>query len=281
MGYTRSIDPTVKRLLFAKSGNACAWCSSPLILDNTTNASEICHINAVNENGARFDPNLTDEYVSSYENLILLCPRCHKIIDSKENETDYTVDVLKQQKKAHEERVYQIIKNSPAVIPPISFASVKTKEIRKIYNELFEEEIVKRDVVGTLEDIQLFNQLTRSVLYAAISVCAKNGREEVDLLLTNQMVNVDFYYFALTMQMLDEQDFIIETRYVSDCDIYEDEYGDVHFVKNNYPYKVGQGRWVLSQQGKILFALYAVLGAQKFYDFMVNNNLECLPWGKD
>ena len=69
-------------------------CNATLILDNSSNASEICHIEAVNEDGARYNPNLTDEYVNSYENLILLCPRCHTIVDDKQNIQIYSVEFL-------------------------------------------------------------------------------------------------------------------------------------------------------------------------------------------
>lgn len=276
MGYTRNIEPSVKRLLYAKSGNSCAWCFSPLILDNTTNASEICHINAVNENGARYNPNLTNEYVNSYDNLILLCPRCHKIIDSKENEAEYTVDLIKQQKKAHEDRVAQIINNSPAVGRPVSFETVKTKEIRKTYKKLFEEKIKKEDVVETLDYIRCFNQLTRSVIYAVVYTCAKKGSIIADLVFANQQVNVDVYYFALSMQILDKHDFINETKYVNEYDMYDDEYGDAHFVKNDYLYKVGQGEWILAKYGKIMWAIYVVLGIQNFYGLLINANFELL-----
>ena len=78
MSYTRKISETRKKLLYANSGNSCAMCNATLILDNSSNASEICHIEAVNEDGARYNPNLTDEYVNSYENLILLCPKINK-----------------------------------------------------------------------------------------------------------------------------------------------------------------------------------------------------------
>lgn len=96
MGYKRDVKDNVRRLLYANSGNICAMygCSNSLVYENTASINEICHIEAVNEKGARYNTNLSDEYVNSYENLMLLCPTCHSIIDNKQNESFYTVAYL-------------------------------------------------------------------------------------------------------------------------------------------------------------------------------------------
>ena len=79
MGYRRNIKESTRRMLYARSGNMCAMygCNNVLINENTSNISEICHIEAVNDDGVRYNDNLTDEEVNSYDNLVLLCPRCH------------------------------------------------------------------------------------------------------------------------------------------------------------------------------------------------------------
>jgi hypothetical protein len=62
---------------------------------------EICHIEAAEPGGARYNSQQTDEERRSFENLMLLCPTHHKIID---NVTMYSPEVLRQMKVNHESR---------------------------------------------------------------------------------------------------------------------------------------------------------------------------------
>ena len=94
----------VKRL-FSLSKNECAFpgCSNVLV-DNTTGTviGEICHINARNVGGPRYDSRLSDEDTDSFENLLIMCPIHHKIVD--ENPEEYTVEKLQKIKMEHEAR---------------------------------------------------------------------------------------------------------------------------------------------------------------------------------
>ena len=75
---------TVKRL-FAVSRNQCAFpgCEIPLVEDSGTVTGEIAHITSVSANGPRFDSKQTDEERHSFDNLILLCGRHHRVIDAE------------------------------------------------------------------------------------------------------------------------------------------------------------------------------------------------------
>lgn len=102
-------DPTIKKL-FAYSGNRCAapGCSRTVIArDDITVVAKICHIEAASPNGARYNASMTDEERCHFDNLILLCDECHSIIDNKETESHYTVDLLKSWKKNHESTYLQ------------------------------------------------------------------------------------------------------------------------------------------------------------------------------
>lgn len=99
--YKRS---TIRRL-DTLSGNRCAApdCERSLIArDNNTIVSKICHIEAASSEGPRFNAAMTDDDRRHYSNLILLCDECHSIIDNKENEERYPVELLKEWKSAHE-----------------------------------------------------------------------------------------------------------------------------------------------------------------------------------
>ena len=94
---------TVKRL-FTVSGNRCAFphCESPLVEDSGTVTGEMAHIRAASDDGPRFDPEQSDEERHSFANLILLCRRHHKVIDSEEER--YPATLLAEMKRTHEER---------------------------------------------------------------------------------------------------------------------------------------------------------------------------------
>jgi len=92
---------TLKKL-FALSGNQCAFpdCIQRLI-HNELLIGEICHIEAANKNGERYNPNQTDDQRADFENLIVFCPNHHKITNNIEL---YTVEILKDIKRSHEEK---------------------------------------------------------------------------------------------------------------------------------------------------------------------------------
>jgi hypothetical protein len=88
---------TLKRL-FALSQNRCAFpgCTAPLIEDTGTVTGIICHIKARSERGPRYDPTQTEEERCAFDNLLLLCGRHSKLIDSEHHR--YTVEVLRGMK---------------------------------------------------------------------------------------------------------------------------------------------------------------------------------------
>lgn len=101
------------RRLDILSGNVCSFpgCDRKLIArDQETIVSKICHIEAANENGPRFNENMNDDDRRHFNNLILMCDECHSIIDNKDNETQYPVETLQQWKKDHHEKMESLKK---------------------------------------------------------------------------------------------------------------------------------------------------------------------------
>ena len=87
------------------SGGQCyrPECGNILITDDgEVILSQYTHIAAASKNGPRYDPNMSDNDRRGFNNLILLCKTCHKIIDDKEE--DYPVNLLKDWKKTHERK---------------------------------------------------------------------------------------------------------------------------------------------------------------------------------
>ena len=89
--------PTIKRL-FAMSGCRCAFpdCETLVVLESGEIIGEICHIKARNARGSRYDPDQSEAERQGYDNLLLLCPTHHKIIDAQP--AAYTVEVLHDMK---------------------------------------------------------------------------------------------------------------------------------------------------------------------------------------
>ena len=109
----RDYKRTTIRRLDTLSGNECAApdCSNKLIAkDGQTIVSKICHIEAASPDGPRYNPNMTDDERRHFDNLILLCDECHSIIDNKENESKYPVELLNDWKRNHEgKKQYSIL----------------------------------------------------------------------------------------------------------------------------------------------------------------------------
>jgi hypothetical protein len=98
----------ILRSLYLRSGNMCAAtdCNTVIINNAGVMTGHICHIEAAMPNGARFNPNMTNEQRRSLDNLVLLCATHHVAIDG--SPSTYTVAKLKQIKKLHEKRFSEI-----------------------------------------------------------------------------------------------------------------------------------------------------------------------------
>lgn len=99
----KKISDTTLKELFALSGNICAFpgCNQKLFEDNHNLIGQICHIEAANRDGARYNPNQSEEERASFDNLIVLCATHHLVTNDC---SKYPVEKLKEIKKRHEER---------------------------------------------------------------------------------------------------------------------------------------------------------------------------------
>lgn len=98
----REPKPSTIKRLFAHSHNQCAFlgCDVPIVEKSGVVTGIICHIKARNKGGPRFDAKQLAEERHAFENLILLCSRHSKIIDSQPKA--YSVELLREIKEIHE-----------------------------------------------------------------------------------------------------------------------------------------------------------------------------------
>lgn len=102
----KRLEPTLKtkRSLFLLSGNRCAFpdCSR-VIMDKDGNfVGEICHIEAAEPGGERFNANQTNEQRRDFSNLMLMCHEHHVVTN---NTAAYSVSRLQEMKAAHEQKI--------------------------------------------------------------------------------------------------------------------------------------------------------------------------------
>jgi hypothetical protein len=107
-----AVSPSTLKALGAVCGNVCAFpgCIAP-IYDTRYNilVGEVCHIEANSVNGPRYNKDQSDDERQGFSNLMFMCQPHHTIIDDKSRLEEFTVDVLKQMKRDHEERWHNTV----------------------------------------------------------------------------------------------------------------------------------------------------------------------------
>jgi hypothetical protein len=97
----KSPNAETLKLLYVRSGNECAFpdCNHPIFNDDGLYIAQLCHINAANIGGQRYDDSQSDEERRATDNLMFMCHRHHKETD---DEKIYTTEKLRKLKYNHE-----------------------------------------------------------------------------------------------------------------------------------------------------------------------------------
>lgn len=113
------------------SGNICAFqgCSSPIFEESATLTGEVCHIRAQSPGGPRFDATQTEEARHAYDNLIMLCRRHHRIVDSEPEL--YPADALAQIKAIRESQLGRPEREMDAIVAKLLIDTMPRFEITK------------------------------------------------------------------------------------------------------------------------------------------------------
>lgn len=100
MARLKPKESTWKRLL-ALSQNVCAFpgCETPIFDESGTLLADICHIEAANQKGERYNKHMTDEERRAFENLLLLCKTHHA---KTNNVAEFPVERMQKIKRDHE-----------------------------------------------------------------------------------------------------------------------------------------------------------------------------------
>ena len=124
----RYYTPADRALLWAVSGSLCCFpdCGVKCVEqandnDRSVIIGHIAHIEANSDSGPRANPNLSQQERNSYENLILLCPTHHVLVDAQAS--TYTVEMLRTLKTAQEARYNDFLAQA---MPNITFTELET-----------------------------------------------------------------------------------------------------------------------------------------------------------
>lgn len=107
------IPESVKRELWIKSGGRCEFrgCNKYLYKDGVTkqprNLANIAHIISWTATGPRGNEN-SERLATDISNLMLTCSEHNNLIDDPQYVEVYPVELLKQYKREHEERIYRV-----------------------------------------------------------------------------------------------------------------------------------------------------------------------------
>lgn len=114
---TRRIDPKAKLQLFVLAGGRCQFdgCPHYLIEHHLTHKrgifAQMAHIVAFSKKGPRGNVLDRPEDINNVDNLMLLCPTCHKLID--DNPEEHPREQLEAFKKDNEERIFRLTAMAP------------------------------------------------------------------------------------------------------------------------------------------------------------------------
>ena len=185
---TRSYTQQTLKILFSLSGNECAApdCTVSVVIPATDKSQaqilgHICHIYSFAENGPRGKAGLTEEDINSHENLIVLCPNHHTVVD-RQPET-YPARTLKKWKETHEGRIRKDLREDLAseqadvIYYPVDLVDTHIKnEIGQLRKSQFFVEIDRVNTALTLARQLLEGELrggTDSVRSWALTWCAR------------------------------------------------------------------------------------------------------------
>ncbi|GAB5564432.1 MAG: hypothetical protein Wins2KO_14950 [Winogradskyella sp.] len=172
------------KLLYVRSGNECAFpgCNHPIFNDDGLYIAQLCHINAANEGGQRYDKNQTDEQRRAPENLLFMCHRHHKETDS------FKEDKLLEIKLNHESQFTESGRQlSKEMLEQISNESIYYWSRQK--QKEFELDDLKMKTDFNFNESELYNEVLEGInlIYNYCETCSQSDNSET---LENDLKNL-------------------------------------------------------------------------------------------
>jgi hypothetical protein len=151
------------RELYLKSGNRCAFpgCTKFLFNETGTFIGEICHIEAAEPGGERFNPNQTSGERASAANLLLMCHDHHLQTNNVEK---FDVARMRRIKEDHERLYSDVVGKMLLKVADHTKhqEAVPAKNLRRI-NEVLEWGQSDQELAESLVDLSEFAERLRKV----------------------------------------------------------------------------------------------------------------------
>lgn len=102
MEWRQDSAANIKKKLLLRAGYRCSFpgCATPLTNNLGIPSVEFCHITSLAPGSARYDEKAKADIIYSQENIIVLCPQHHRIVDF--DPQLYSAEVLKKFRSDHE-----------------------------------------------------------------------------------------------------------------------------------------------------------------------------------
>jgi len=148
-----TINTQTQNLLWAVAAGRCEYCNKLLYEDGIYhvigNYSNIAHIHAVSENGPRHKSDMTTTEKNEIENLMLLCPEHHHMVDTQPDKFPHDTLILK--KRAHEERIRRVtgISDNCTCTVISYFSNLIDKANIETTDNSFYEAVIKANLIPT------------------------------------------------------------------------------------------------------------------------------------
>jgi nucleoside phosphorylase/tetratricopeptide (TPR) repeat protein len=238
-------SPKTVKILYAASGGICAFpgCNTRLV-DSTSGAllGEMCHIAAASKGGPRFNPALSDSDLSEKDNLIILCPTHHSLIDQDPH--NYSADKLRQMKAEHECRIAEIVGGSQEIIG-IKLATDFARQVDgesidfAIIVALQEELNALKYYFPELQLVQSIKSQTRRY-YAATVPTLNGGSYRIVATLLNSMGNLEAAHATSTLINSWNPRYILVNGIAGGLNRNSQEFGDIVISESITYYEIGK-----------------------------------------
>ncbi|MDR7074210.1 HNH endonuclease [Fictibacillus barbaricus] len=163
-----SISEKDLKLLWGRAAGRCSYCNENLTRDyetGTITLGEMAHVIAKSQNGPRGSAIfLAETERDNYENLILLCPTHHRMIDKAPQ--NFSVQEILRWKEEHEKRINQalseiILESISDLCEKVASILLENSQIHKQYGP--ESLVANSNPMSDVSDIWTIKKLTKII----------------------------------------------------------------------------------------------------------------------
>lgn len=206
MSTRKQISTKIQNILWARAAGRCEFegCNCILTVDeltqDTENEGQIAHIVAASKKGPRGTGD-SEALQDNIDNLMLLCPRHHKLIDGS-NEQKFTTELLHAMKRKHEERIALATgitpnKQSAVVIYTSSIGKQKPSvDYRDAVDAMFPTFYPENNSPINLSTNSPFNDKEKLYWQLEKKALEVNFKERMGRVLENEIPNISIFAIA-------------------------------------------------------------------------------------